>query len=313
MMGTTLLSFVIPCYRSEYTIRGVIDEIKSVISAREGYEYEIITINDESPDHVYEVLKELAEDDSNIKVVNLAKNRGKDAAVFAGYRFVKGSYVINLDDDGQSPVSELWQLMDLVEADACDIATARYSDKKESGWRLIGSKANMVIESITLERPLELRLENFFVMKRFVVDEVIKYNNPFPYFAGSIAKTTDRIKAVPMEKRDRSDERSTGYTLHRSISVAVSGMTNFSVKPLRIATLFGVITEVIAFLVGMLIIARKLNDPSIPVGWSSTMAAILFSSGIEIMLIGIIGEYIGRIFISMNNVPQYVIKNTINI
>lgn len=307
------ISFVIPCYRSEKTITNVVNEIRMVMSQRPIVTYEIIAVNDASPDAVYSVLKKMAADDVRIKVINLAKNKGKDAAVFAGYRYVTGQYIVNLDDDGQCPVDKLWKLVDLVETDECDIATARYANKRERGWKLLGSKINTRIESYILDRNSDLLLENFFVMKRFVVDEVIRYNNPFPYFAGSVSTTTDRIRAVPLEKRERNDGKRTGYTVGKSIEVALSGMTNFSVKPLRCATGMGFSAIIISIILGFILTIKKINSPDIAVGWTSVMVAILFSAGIEIALIGIIGEYIGRIFISINNIPQYVIKNTINV
>ena len=231
----TLLSFVIPCYRSEKTIKKVVDEIITTVSQRDGYEYEIITVNDCSPDGVYGVLKELALHNPKIKVVNLAKNMGKHSAVMAGYAFVSGDYIVNLDDDFQSPVDHLWELLDPVEADMCDIATAEYFVKKEAGWKKIGSNFNLFISEVMLDKPKGLRFENLNVIKRFVIDEVIKYKNPYPFLEGLILRVTKRVISVSMEQRERADDKGTGFTLFTTIALlyfllfALSSTLNYKV------------------------------------------------------------------------------------
>lgn len=313
MNQSVLLSFVIPCYRSEFTIRKVVEEIETTVSQRNGYDYEIIAVNDCSPDNVYHVLEEIAKTNKKLHVINLLKNMGKQAAVLAGYKYVKGDYVVNLDDDYQSPVNELWKLIDLVESDKCDIATALYKRKKENVWKTIGSKFNTKIENIMLDRPKNIRIDNFNVIKRMVCEEAIKYKNPYPYIIGLFAKITDRVITVPMENRERADDKTTGYTLRKSIALFTTGLTNFSVKPLRIALMTGVIFAIFGFVFGIIVMIRKFINPTIAIGWSSIMAVILLSSGFIMMMLGMIGEYIGRIFICINNFPQYVVKNTINV
>lgn len=308
-----LLSFVIPCYRSEKTIAAVIDEIISTVSQRGKYDYEIIAVDDFSPDHVSDVLAGIAKNNQRIKVIRLAKNMGKHSAVLAGYSFVKGDYIVNLDDDGQSPTYELWKLIDAVESDECDYATAAYHKKKESKMKVMGSNFNMWMGHVLLDKPKDFRFENFSVIKSFVAKEMIKYTNAFPYLPGLILRVTNRIKAIPMEERERKDENASGYTLKKSVALVANGMTAFSVKPLRIATVTGVIFAFLGFCYGLYIIIRKLVNPALLVGYSSMAAILLFSCGLIMMMLGVIGEYIGRIYICINESPQYVIKETINV
>jgi len=307
-----LISFVIPCYRSQATIKKVTDEIIEVVGQRPQYDYEIICVNDCSPDNVYEVLRELAAGNRKIKVVNLAKNMGKHAAVLAGYGFASGEYVVDLDDDYQSPTYELWKLLEPVERDECDYATAHYLEKKQAAWKNFGSNVNVLMGVVMLEKPKELRLENFSVMKRFVVNEMIKYTSPYPYLEGLVLRVTRRIKMVDMEERDRADDNKTGFTLKKSISLWVNGFTAFSVKPLRIATIIGLITAVIGFITGIVMIIRRLLNPDIAMGYTSLAVIQLFLGGMILMCLGLVGEYIGRIYISQNKSPQYVVRNTIN-
>lgn len=309
----TLLSFVIPCYRSEKTITGVINEIIETVTQRKDYDYEIIAVDDNSPDNVYQVLSAIARDNRQIKVLRLARNMGKHAAVLAGYSIVKGDYIVNLDDDYQSPTYELWKLIDAVQSDDCDYATALYKEKKESRIKVIGSDLNARIGHILLGKPKDFRFENFSVIKAFVAREVIKYRNSYPYIPGLILRVTNRIKAIPMEERERSDGNASGYTLRKSISLIANAMTAFSVRPLRIASIIGILFALLGFCYGIVTIIKKVVNPQLLLGYSSMLAVILFSSGVIMTLLGIIGEYIGRIYICINEFPQYVIRDTINL
>lgn len=310
---SSLLSFVIPCYRSEKTIDKVMDEIIKVVGERPEYDYEIITVNDCSPDNVYSVLVKRAEQNPNIKVINFAKNMGKHAAVLAGYSVAKGDYIVNLDDDYQCPTYELWKLLDPVAANECDCATAKYYRKKESLFKRMGSKVNHWMSTVLLEKPKHLAFENFSVMKAFVAKEIINYKNPYPYLEGLIFRTTNKVKAIEMDERERFDDGASGFTFRKSLSLLSNGLTAFSVKPLRIASFIGVIFSIFGFAYGAFTVINKLVNPNIQVGYSSMLAVILFSSGLMMLMLGIIGEYLGRIYICINNSPQYVIRDTINI
>ena len=308
-----LLSFVIPCYRSEKTIKKVTDEIVETVSQRPDYDYEIICVNDASPDNVYNILQELAAENKKIKVVNLVQNMGKHAAVLAGYSFVSGDYIVDLDDDFQSPTYELWKLLDCVEKDECDYATAHYRQKKQAAWKNFGSNVNVLMGVVMLDKPKELRFENFSVMKRFVVNEVIKYTSPYPYLEGLVLRVTRRIKMVEMDERERADNNKTGYTFRKSVALWLNGFTAFSVKPLRMATFLGILTALIGFLTGTVMIIRKFVDPDIVMGYTSLAVIQLFLGGMILMCLGLIGEYVGRIYIGQNKAPQYVVRNTINL
>ena len=309
----TLISFVIPCYRSEKTIELVIREIITVVAERNGYDYEIIAINDFSTDNVYSVLRGLAKENHKIKVINFSKNMGKHAAVLAGYSVAKGDYVVDLDDDFQCPTYELWRLLEPLELDECDVTIAEYNVKKENLIKRIGSNINCKMTNILLEKPKDIRFENFSIRKKFVCDEMIKYRNPYPFLEGLTLRVTHRIKTVPMEQRDRADDNRTGFTLKKSFSLLLNGLTAFSVKPLRISTVMGIIVAMAGFLWGIVIIARRIINVNMTVGYSSMMATMLFLGGIIMIMLGLIGEYVGRIYISVNDAPQYVIRNTINL
>lgn len=310
----TLLSFVIPCYRSELTIHKVIEEIDSTVMQRkDGYDYEVICVNDGSPDNVLSVLKEEAAANPKVKVIDFSKNMGKHSALMAGFSHCRGSYVVTVDDDFQCPVYELWRLMEKVESDECDYATAKYKVKKQSAFKNFGSNINLMMAHILLGTPRNLRFENFGVMKRFVTDEIIKYDKPYPYLEGLIWRVTNRVSMVDMEERERGDDRATGFTFSKSLSLWLNGFTAFSIKPLRISTFLGFLLAAVGFIVGLIMIIRKIIDPNIAAGYTSLIAVLLFIGGIIMVILGLIGEYVGRIYICLNNTPQYVIRDTINI
>lgn len=304
------LSFVIPCYRSEGTIESVVDEINAVMALRPDCDYEIITVNDRSPDGVLEKLRELAGKDRWIKVVDLAKNMGKHAAMLAGYAQVTGDVVVNLDDDGQCPLDRLWDLLAPLEGDY-DISIAKYPKKKESRFKRFGSWVNTLMAQMVIGKPKDLAMSNFSAIKRFVCQELMRYQNAYPYVDGLFLRTTSCIANVEMEQRERVSG-TTGYTFVKSLKLWVNGFTAFSVKPLRLATVLGFLVAALGFLYGLFIIVRRFLHPEMLVGYSSLMAVILCVGGILMILLGMIGEYVGRIYISINNSPQYVVRGTVN-
>lgn len=305
------ISFIIPCYRSADTVGTVIIEIEQILCNKPQYEYEIIAVNDQSPDNVYDVLSALAANKPYLKVIDLAKNQGKHAALMAGYAYASGDIIVSLDDDGQCPLDHLWELLKPLD-EGYDIAIAKYPHKKQSTFKNFGSRINALMSQVLIGKPKDLFLSNFIAMKRFVCEEIVRYKHAYPYVDGLILRTTTNICNVPMEERDRISG-STGYTFIKSLKLWLNGFTAFSVKPLRIASLAGLCCTGIGVLYGVYIIIRKMLNPAVPAGYSSIMAVLLFVGGMIMLMLGMIGEYIGRIYISINNSPQYVIRRTINL
>ena len=305
------ISFVIPCYGSEKTIGIVIDEINTVVGENEKYDYEIIAVNDQSPDNVWEVLKKIANKNKKVKLINLAKNMNRPGALMAGLSVVSGDYVIIMDDDGQCPMEKLWDLIKPLE-DGHDVSMAKYTEYKQSIFKSFGTIVNRKMTEIIIEKPKNLNFTNFMALKRYIVEEIVKYKNPYPYMTGLLLRTTSDMVNVEMEERKRITG-STNFTFKKMLSLWLNGFTAFSVKPLRIATVIGFITAALGFLYGLYVIVHKLVvHTSVAQGYSSIMAVLLFIGGIIMLMLGIVGEYIGRIYISINNSPQYVIKEKVN-
>ena len=304
------LSFIIPCYRSERTVTQVIDEIIAVVSQRE-YDYEIIAVNDASPDSVLQVLLGISEQNSKIKVIDLAINAGQQAAMMAGMQYMTGDYAVFLDDDYQCPTDHLWQLLQPL-YEGADVSCAKYGYKRESLFRNFGSWLNDLMYRSLLHKPKDLQLSNFVAVKRFVVDKMLEYKNPYPYVDGLLLRTTSKIVNVPMSDRKRLYGKS-NYTLGKLIKLVLNGFTSFSIKPLRIATVSGMFCSMGGLIYMIYIIVSRLVRSDIDAGYSSIMAVNLFIGGFIMMLLGMIGEYVGRMYICLNNSPQYVVRDIYNI
>lgn len=312
MKETKKISFIIPCYGSEKTIEQVISEIDKVVSENKKYDYEVIAVNDCSPDNVWEVLKKIAQKNKKVKTINLAKNRNRPGALFAGMSKCEGDYIVLMDDDGQCPMDKLWDLLKPVE-EGHDVAIAKYPTYKQSKFKSLGTFINRKMTEVIIEKPKNLSFTNFSVLKKYIVDEILKYKNPYPYMTGLLLRTTSDIVNVEMEERNRISG-TTNFTFGKMLSLWINGFTAFSIKPLRISTIIGFLMATIGFIYSLYIIIHKLfiHEGVLP-GYSSLMAALLFIGGIIMIMLGIIGEYIGRIYISINNSPQYVIKEMVNI
>lgn len=305
------VSFVIPCYRSEHTLKGVVSEIETTMEKMDKYEYDIVLVNDCSPDHTFQVIRELCSEKAYVRGISFSRNFGQHAALMAGLRHSDGDYVICLDDDGQTPASEVGKLFQKLE-EGWDAVYAKYEHKQHSAFRNLGSKVNEMMTRIMLEKPADLYISSYFGVKKFVVEDMLRYENSYPYVIGLVLRATKNITNVVVQHRER-EEGTSGYTIKKLLGLWFNGFTAFSVKPLRIATGIGGVFATLGFIYGIYTILKRLFVPDVPLGFSSTMAAIVFFGGMIMLMLGLIGEYIGRIYISLNNQPQYVIRERINV
>lgn len=304
------VSFVIPCYRSEHTLPHVVAEIEEKMKSLQQYDYDIFLVNDCSPDDTLGTIRRLCAEHDNIKGIGFSRNFGQHAALMAGLRHSDGDYVVCLDDDGQTPADEVDKLLDKLE-EGYDAVYAKYEHKRHSAFRNMGSKVNELMTRVMLDKPAKLSVSSYFAVKQFVVKDMIKYENSYPYVIGLVLRATKNIANVPVNHRER-EEGSSGYTLKKLLGLWFNGFTAFSVKPLRIATAVGGFSAGAGFLYGIYTVVKRLVNPDVPMGFSSLMAALVFFGGMIMVMLGLIGEYVGRIYISLNNSPQYVIRELIN-
>lgn len=304
------VSFVIPCYGSEKTLRAVIEELTDTMADINKYSYEVILVHDGSPDRTIDVIREICSKYEHVFGVDLARNFGQHSALMAGFHQVTGDIVVCLDDDGQTPANEVGKLLDKIE-EGYDVVYAEYKNKKHSGFRNLGSKVNSLMTEYLLGKPKDLFVSSYFAARRFIINNVIQYENAYPYVLGLVLRTTKKIANVEVNHRSRM-EGASGYSLKKLLALWANGFTSFSVKPLRIASFIGILFALMGFVIAIgLVINKLLHADAVLLGWSSTMAVMMILGGIVLLVLGIIGEYIGRIYICMNKAPQYIVREMI--
>ena len=309
-MAEKMISFVIPCYRSEKTLEGVVIEIEETMNGMGSVDYEIIMVNDGSPDNTWGAICDITQNRDRDRVlgINLARNFGQHAALMAGLNASRGDYVICLDDDGQTPANEAGKLIKALD-DGADVAYARYEHKQHNLFRNFGTFMNEWMATAMLGKPRDLYVSSYFAARRFVVDEMVKYESSYPYVIGLVLRTTRNIVNVNVNHRARQLGTS-GYSFAKLMALWINGFTAFSIMPLRVATLSGAVFAFFGFAYGIYTVVKKFVNPTVPVGFSALMSAIMFIGGMIMLMLGMIGEYLGRLYISQNKNPQFVIRET---
>ena len=304
-----MYSIVIPCYSSSHTIRQVVEGAYEQMEKMERTPFEFILVDDCSPDDGATVreLHAIADDYDNVTVVELAINAGQHNAMMAGLNQAEGDVIISMDDDMQTHPSQLPKLFEKFD-EGYDVVYAYYKDKKHSGFRNFGSWVNFTTVRILIGKPKDMKTSSFWIIRKFVRDSIIQYRTKYTYLQGLFLRTTKNIACVPVEHFERAYGQS-GYTLKKLIGLW-SNIMGFSIVPLRIATRFGIFVACLALIGALAVFIRKLIHPELAVGWASTMVTISFFSGMIIMFLGLIGEYVGRMFLASGSDPQYVIRKT---
>lgn len=310
MKLTQTISVVIPCYKSEQSIEDIISRIVKTIEAEKKYKYEIICVDDCSPDNTYEVLRNLALKNPFIKVVTLTRNYGQHSALMAGFHFVKGDIVVCLDDDGETPPERIPKLINKLN-EGYDLVSAHYPSDERPLIRELGTRASLFMAHTLIGMPNNIELNSFFACKYFLIPEVLKYAGPYPFVLGLMLRITRNIANVDIERENRISGTS-GYSFRGLINLWLNGFTSFSVKPLRIASITGALFAVVGFFIAFITILNKFINPNTVVGFSSIFASILLFSGVQLISLGLVGEYVGRAYLCINNAPQFTVRETIN-
>ncbi len=297
------ISVVIPCYRSEKMISSVVEEL---IGYLKNGQYEIILVCDCSPDNVWEEIKRLQAKYADVHGILFSRNFGQHSATLAGYRHTTGDIIVTMDDDGQCDPSAIPRMIEKIH-DGFDVVYAKYKVFEKSPFRIFGSWLNRKMSEILAGKPSRLQGNSYYAMRRYVMEEMVRYKNSFPYIGGLVFRTTQNITEIDVEHRSRKEGHS-NYSMKNLLMLWINGLTAFSVLPLRIASGLGFLFSSLGFILGVILIVRKILNPAIILGYTSLMVSIIFLGGINLLALGLMGEYVGRIYISQNQAPQYVIK-----
>lgn len=304
-----LISIVIPCYYSEKSIRKVVKLVMEEFDKNNGYECEFVLVNDGSKDGTFEEIKKLGAEHPNVCGVNLMRNFGQHNALMASLQYANGDYILGMDDDLQTHPSQIFKLIHKIE-EGYDLVYGTYPVKKNSSLKNLSSKINEVSSRIMLNRPKEIVSSNFWIITKAVKEEVKKYDSFNPYIDGIFYRVTHNIGNVEVEHFKR-EFGSSNYTLKKLMNLWLA-YWNFSVIPLRVSFFMGMFSAIAGVLIALAVVINKIIYPDITVGWSSTLCVMVLFFGLVLMVLGIVGEYLGKIILILNNAPQYIVRETVN-
>jgi undecaprenyl-phosphate 4-deoxy-4-formamido-L-arabinose transferase len=300
------LSLVIPVYNGSRTIRPLVEHIMKTFGSTS---FEVVLVNDGSEDESEAICASLAEQFPEIVVfVHLSRNFGEHNAVLAGFKQATGRYLAVLDDDGQNPPEEVSRMLEELKRKNYDVVYGHYIEKKHSWFRNAGSWFNGRIATLMLHKPSDLYLSSFKVMNRFVVNEIIKYRGPYPYTDGLIYRVTRNIGQIPVEHRANVAGPSR-YTFRSLVRLWLNMFLNFSIKPLRLSIYVGLLTSCLSlFSLIFIVIDRIWITPNVTLGIPTVLGTIVLLAGIQLMILGLVGEYLGRLYLDQTGTPQYVVR-----
>jgi undecaprenyl-phosphate 4-deoxy-4-formamido-L-arabinose transferase len=301
------LSIVIPVYNGALSVPEL---VKALDALEVPGGHEIILVNDGSEDRSADVCRALLGTTRvSMTLVDLARNFGEHNAVMAGLHHARGAHVITMDDDLQNPPSEVLRLLEHAQRTGKDVIYAYYAVKEHAFWRNLGSRfANWCADRL-LDKPKGLYLSSFRCMSAFVTEQLLEYAGPFPYLDGLILQCTGSIGRLAVQHLPRARGRS-NYTLRRLVRLWLNIVVNFSVLPLRIATILGFAMSAAGLLGAVWVVGEALLSTT-PRGWASLAVAVLFLSGVQLIVLGLIGEYLGRVYLTVNGKPQWVARNVV--
>lgn len=304
------LSFVIPVYGSEKVLPTLVTQLQEAMNKIDSLRdnYEVIFVCDCSPDLSWQTIKKLAQQYTWVRGISLRMNAGQHNALMAGFAKADGEIVVTMDDDLQHSPSDIPALLDEL-AQGRDVVYARFNSRKHAIWKIAGSRFNDLMTGYLMKKPKGLYLSPFRAMKAAIRDDILRYQGPYVYVDGLILSVTRNIGTVEVDHHDRYAGDS-GYSLRKSISLWMKMATSFSLVPLRLTSLAGGCFAGLGFMLAIAFVIQKFTINRMPDGWSSLMVAILIVGGVQLLALGMLGEYLGRVLLTLNARPQYVIGET---
>jgi undecaprenyl-phosphate 4-deoxy-4-formamido-L-arabinose transferase len=307
------LSVVVPVYRSEDCLPALIAAIAEALDPT-GRDYEVLLINDGSPDNSWAVIEAICRNSSNVVGVDLRRNFGQDNAIITGLRLVRGRYVAIMDDDLQHHPRDLPALLTKIEEGA-DAVYAHFGVKKQRLWKNLGSWFNGRVAEWVISKPKNIYLSPYKIIRKEVVEMICNYEGPDPYIDGLLFQITSRVDQIPVDHHPRYAGAST-YTFWKSLRVWARLAFSFSARPMRLVSWCGFGFAAVGLLLAVVVVLYRVLRPqdfsANAVGWASLMVALLVLSGVQMLFFGILGEYTGRTFLRVNNKPQAAIREVLN-
>lgn len=304
------LSLVIPVYGSEPVLPELVRRLQAMFDqqARPSGDYELILVCDCSPDRSWAVIRGLAQQYPWVRGILLRMNAGQHNALMAGFSHARGRVIVTMDDDLQHAPEDIPLLLAEL-AQGRDVVYARFKSRKHAGWKVAGSRLNDLVAGYLMNKPKGLYLSPFRAMTADIRDDILRYQGPYVYVDGLILSVTRNIGTVDVDHHERYAGDS-GYSLRKSISLWLKMATNFSIVPLRITSFVGLCFAGVGFVLALMLIIQKLTLDRMPIGWSSLIVTVLIVGGVQLLALGMLGEYLGRVLLILNSRPQYVVGET---
>jgi polyisoprenyl-phosphate glycosyltransferase len=309
LLFSVSVSILIPVYKNEGGLDELVNRIgASMANSTYANSFELILVDDCSPDNSWKVIQRLAKEHSFVQGATLSRNFGQHNAIMAGLNLVSGQYVVLMDDDLQHPPEAIPNMVkELV--DGADVCYTRYANRQHAAWKIAGSRFNDVMASWLLSKPKGLYLSSFKALKRGMVDQIRSHEGPFAYLDGLILDITRRIATIEIQHGTRAYGEG-NYSFKKSISLWLRMVTGTSIVPLRMVTLMGALIALLGFFGAVFVVISNFLYPTESKGWASIIVTILLVSGFQTLFIGVLGEYLGRIHLRLNNKPQYLFRFT---
>lgn len=303
-----MVSIVIPVYASERILPELVAQVHAVMQQR-AWCYEIIFICDQSPDLSWTVIQQLVKNYQSVRGILLRMNAGQHNALMAGLAQAKGQIIVTMDDDLQHSPKDIPLLIERIEQ-GYDVAYARFKTRSHPLWKILGSRLNNVVAGYLMSKPSDLYLSPFRAFKASIREDILRYRGPYVYVDGLILSVTRHITSVDVDHHDRYSGSSL-YGFRRSLSLWLKMATSFSIVPLRITSFLGLLFAGFGFFFALFLIIQRFTVNLTPVGWSSLIVTVLIVGGVQLLALGMIGEYLGRVLLTINARPQYVVAERV--
>ncbi len=310
---TPYLSVVIPVYRSAECLIALYDAIEAALNSI-NQTYEVILVNDFSPDNSWSVIEALCAVDNRVIGVDLRRNFGQDNAILTGLRVARGRFIAIMDDDLQHDPKFLPGLLDEIERGA-DVVYADFGKKKQKLWKNVGSWINGKIAEFVLDKPKGLYISPYKIIRRELADLICRYPGHAPYIDGLLFQNTARFSQVPVKHSSRLEGKG-NFTFVRSVGVSARLAFSFSARPLRVIGASGLFFAALGIFLAIFVFGYRVLFPenfgAETIGWASLMVAILIATGLQMIFFGALAEYTGRSFLLMSRKPQTAIREILN-
>lgn len=304
-----MISLIVPCYNEQESLPIFYEEVTKVVE-KMNTEYELVLVNDGSRDKTLEVMRELAAKDSHVKYHSFSRNFGKEAAMYAGFCNAKGDYVAVMDADMQDPPALLPEMMKILESGEYDSVATRRADRKGEpkirSW--FARKFYKIINKIS-EADIVDGARDFRLMKREMVDAIVEMGEYNRFSKGIFGWIGFKTYWLPYENIERVAGE-TSWNFWKLFKYAIDGIINFSQAPLTISAWFGMIMTFVGFVSLLFIIIRKIAFGDPVAGWASLVCVIIFIGGIQLFCIGIMAQYISKMYLEVKKRPHYIIAET---